>query len=316
MAIALAEQPTRARIGLDELADLKKRLAKLAVEDIDRKLAQGRADLNARNAVSVSNEGALNASGDFAVRISAAGKTPEFHQLNGDKALAKFNDALRAMKLPISLPESAAVDVPLRGTLTCHSEEARCRFAFLTPEEAVNVARNEIAMASASPATSATRDPHVYEDPAMGMRIFLPDDWKLARTEPGSFSHPRNTMFVKSGSMAMFMLTREHFEGSPELYLKMLDNFFSKKTEFRRFSEEKVTRDGLAGTRWKVSWNENGIAYSSTMEIFGAGDDYYRVTTLGPKEVYERNTEAFENVLHSVQFPMLRTNPRLLDPPN
>ena len=185
MAIASAEQPTRARIDLDDLADVTKRLAKLAGENTDTRIAQGRADLNGKNVTSVANEGALNASGDFVVRLSAAGKPTEFHQLNGDKTLAKFSDSLRATKLPISLPESSGVEVPLRGTLTCHSEEARCRFAFLTPEEAVNVTRDEIALASATPATSATRDPHVYDDPAMGMRIFLPDDWKLVKVEPG-----------------------------------------------------------------------------------------------------------------------------------
>jgi hypothetical protein len=96
----------------------------------------------------------------------------------------------------------------------------------------------------------------------------------------------------------------------------MLDNFFSKRTDFRRIKEEKVTRDGLTGTRWNASWNENGIVYFSAMEIFSEGDDYYRVTTFAPKEVYDRYTETFENVLHSVQFPMLRTNPHLLDPAN
>jgi TonB family protein len=212
MAIASAEQPSREGTDLDDLADVKKRLAKLAAGNTDGRIAQGRAALSARSVVSVANEGSLNASGDFAVRLSAAGKPTEFHLLNGDKTLATFGDSLRATKLPLSLPESSGVEVPLRGTLTCHSEESRCRFAFLTPEEAVNVTRNEIAMTSATPATSATRDPHVYDDPAMGMRIFLPDDWKLVRVEPGSFSHPRNTMFGKAGSTAMFMLTREHFE--------------------------------------------------------------------------------------------------------
>ena len=227
MAIASAEQPTRAPIDLDDLADVKKRLAKLAGENTDSSIAQGRADLNGKNIVSVANEGALNASGDFAIRLSAAGKPPEFHQLNGDKTLAKFSDSLQATKLPISLPETSRVEVPFRGTLTCHSEETRCRFAFLTPEDAVTVTRDEIALASATPATSASRDPHVYDDPAMGMRISLPDDWRLIRLEPGSSRRPRNAMFGESGSLAVFMLTREHFEGSLELYLKMLNNFFS-----------------------------------------------------------------------------------------
>ena len=49
------------------------------------------------------------------------------------------------------------------------------------------------------------------------------------------------------------------------------------------------------------------------MEMFGVGDDYYRIMTLAPKEIYERYAETFENVLHSLQFPMARANTHLLD---
>ena len=263
--------------------------------------------------MSVANEGALNASGDFAVRLSAAGKPTEFHQLNGDKTLAKFGDSLQATKLPISLPDSSGVEVPLRGTLTCHSEEARCRFAFLTPEEAVNVTRNEIAMASATPATGATRDPHVYDDPAMGMRIFLPDNWKLVKVEPGSFSHPRNAMFGKSGSLAMFMLTREHFKGSLELYLKVLDNFFSKRTDFRRTREEKVTRDGLIGTRWNVSWNEMELSIPPRWKYSARG----RITTASQRLRQKRSTTGTQKRSRTCCIRCnshVRTIPRFPDP--
>ena len=311
MGVASADLPTRARVDLDDLADAKKRLAKLAGGNGEGRIAQGRAGLSARNVLSVVNEGSVNGSADFAIRFSSAEKSPEFHQLNGDKSLAKFVDSLRTAKLPVFLPESAGIEVPLRGTLTCRSEERQCRFAFLSPEEAVNVARNEMAMASATPTT--THDPHVYDDPDVGMRVSLPDEWKLIRKEQGSFSRPHNAMFAKPGSTGMFMLTRERFEGSPELYLKVLDSSFSKRTDFKRAGEETVKRDGLTGTRWNVSWNDNGIVYSAVMEIFGVGDDYYRITTLAPKEVYGRYTETFENVLHSVQFPMQHVDPHLLD---
>jgi len=314
MAVASADQPTRARIDLDDLADARKQLAKLAEEGTDRAIKQGQADLSRKNVVLVANEGAISASADFAARLSTAGKPTEFRQLSGDKALAKFSESLQVAKLPVSLPEASGVEVPLRGTLTCHSEEPQCQFAFLSPDEAVNLARNEMALASTTPITRATHDPHVYDDPAMGMRVSLPDEWNIIKQERGSFSHPWNTMFGKPGSLAMFMLTRERFEGSPELYLKMLDKFFATRTDFKRSGEETVKRDGLTGTRWRVNWSESGIGYSSVIEVFGVGDDYYRITALAPKEVYDRYAEAFENVLHSVRFPTLHVNPQLLEP--
>jgi TonB family protein len=314
MAIASADQPKRTRVDLDDLADAKKQLAKLAAGNTDNRIKQGDADLSKKSVVLLANEGAVSASAEFGVRVAAPGKPSKFQQLNGDKTLEKVTESLQASKLPVFVPESSGVEVPLRGTLTCHSEEAQCRFAFLSPEEAVNMARNEMALASTTSAANATHDPHVYDDTAMGMRIFLPDEWKLVRVEPGSFSQPRNAMFGKSGSLAMFMLTRERFEGSLELYQKMLDRFFASRTDFKRAGEQTVKRDGLTGTRWNVSWNERGIDYSAVIEMFGEGDDYYRVTTLAPKDVYDRYAETFESVLRSVQFPMLRLNPHNLDP--
>ena len=312
MAVASAEQSTRGRIDLADLAGAKKQLTKLTDENPDILIKQARVDLNEKSVVLIPNAGMISASANFAVRLSMPGKSPDFRQLDGDKTLANFADSIRAAKLPVSIPESSDVELPLRAALTCHSEERQCRFAFFSPEEAVNLARNEMALAS-SAITSAARDPHEYDDPALGMRISLPDEWRLVKIEPGSFSRPRTAMFGKPGSAAMFMLTRERFEGSLDLYQKMLDRFFSNKPDYKRAGEDTVKRDRLTGARWNVSWNENGIVYSAVIEMFGTGDDYYRITTLAPKEVYDRYSTAFEDVLRSVPFPMLRANPPLLD---
>lgn len=93
----------------------------------------------------------------------------------------------------------------------------------------------------------------------------------------------------------------------------MIDRFVSSKAEYKRGGEETVKRDGLTGTRWNASWNDNGILYFAVTEAFGVGDDYYRITTLAPKEVYDRYAETFESIVRSLQFPMLHTNPHLLD---
>jgi len=316
MAIASADQPTRARVDADDLADLKKRLKRLAEGNANATIAQGNVDLKKKGVIAIPNEGSVDGSADFAVKVSTAGKPiTQFHQLNGDQALARFADLLPAARLPVSLPESTTIEVPLRGILTCRSGEKDCRFALLKLDEAVNLTRTEMALGSLKQETSTAKDPGVYDDAAMGMRISLPDDWKLIRVEPGSFSSPRNAMFGKPGSTAMFMLTREHFEGPIELYMKMLNRFFSQKVDFSRSGEEGVKRDGLTGTRWVVSWNENGIGYSSVIEMFSVGDDYYRMTTLAPKEVYGRYAETFEDMLRSVQFPMMRVDSHLLDSP-
>jgi TonB family protein len=312
MAVASADKQTRAKIDPDDIADAKVRLQRLAGGNANKEIERARIALSAMSVLTVQNAGEISGSGDFNVLLVGEG-TPQVRQVSGDTSLAKFAESLQAAKFPAHLPESAGMGVPLRGTLTCHSEQPQCRFTWLSPEEAVNVVRTEMAAASATPAPS-TRDPHIYDSPAMGMRVSLPDEWKLMREEPGSFSQPRNAMFGKPGTAAMFMLTREHMEGSSQLYEKMIDAFFSKRQDYKRAGEEEVKRDGMTGTRWNVSWNESGVPYTSVMEIYSVGDDHYRLTTLAPTEVYSRYAETFEDILHSVQFPMLRANPELVDP--
>ena len=82
------------------------------------------------------------------------------------------------------------------------------------------------------------------------------------REEPGHSPGRRNAMFGKSGTTAMFLLTREHMEGSSERYQMMSEAFFSKRQDYKRAAEEAVKRDGLTGSRLNVSWNENGVPYT------------------------------------------------------
>ncbi len=120
-------------------------------------------------------------------------------------------------------------------------------------------------------------------------------------------------MFGKTGSMAAFALAREHMESTPELYAKMLEKGLGMEAQFQRTGEETVKRDGLSGTRWTAIMTKNDVSYSFVTEFFTVGDDHYRLTAYAPKEVYDRYAETFANMMHSVTFPMLHTDPKLLE---
>lgn len=316
MAIASADLPTRSVVDPDDAADAKQRLEKLVgprakVGDL---INRGRTDLAAKTAVSIANVGKSSGSADFAFRLAGGEKPQQIRQISGDASLAKFADSLQLASIPIRIPQGAAVEIPFRGTLTCHSDENECHLALLSSEAAVDVARKEAASDTTALADTSVADPHSYNNPAMGMRISLADEWKLLKEERGSFSRPYNVMFNKPGSLGFFMLTREHLEGTPALYKQMIESGMSQRPEYKLNSEETVTHDGLTGTRWSASWKENGgVVYSSITEIFTVGDDHYRLTALAPKEVFDRYGEAFENMFRSVQFPMLHTDPRVLE---
>jgi TonB family protein len=314
MAVASADRPTRSNIDPYEVAEAKQRLAKLAGPNanIDNLIARGRTDLAAMAVISIPNRAKSSGSADFTLRV-AADKPLQVRQISGDASLAKFEGALQSVHFPVRIPEGAAVEIPLRGTLSCQPSESQCPFTLLTSETAVDLARKEAAIDSPSAADASAADPHIYDSPSMGMRISLPDEWKMVKEEPGSFSRPHNALFSKTGSMAYFMLTREHLEGTSDLYKKMLESFLSKHQDYKSNGEESVKRDGLDGARWIASWNQNGVAYHSVMEFFTVGDDHYRLTSLAPKEVYDRYAESFESMFRSVRFPMLHTDPRVLE---
>jgi hypothetical protein len=121
-------------------------------------------------------------------------------------------------------------------------------------------------------------------------------------------------MFGKPGSVAFFILARQHLEATPELYQHMIESSLSQQPEYKHNATEKMKRDGFSGARWSISWaDKGGVAYSSVMEFFSVGDEHYRVTAIAPKEIYDRYAETFENMFRSVQFPMLHTDPRMLE---
>ena len=112
----------------------------------------------------------------------------------------------------------------------------------------------------------------------------------------------------------MMVLTRERLESSPDLYRKMLDNYFSGQEEFSRTADKEITQDGIRGTRWDMTWKQKGITYKGVVEFFSVGDDHYRMTAAVPSELYPRYQQDFEDLLRTVKFPLLHVDSKLLDP--
>jgi TonB family protein len=310
MAVAAADLHTRFKPKEEDVADAKQRLKNLE-PNVDAAVERGRTDLQQLRVISIPNPAKATGEGDFLLRVTSD-KRIEAKRISGDSSLDPFTKSLQTAGILAPIPNNVNVEIPLRGTLTCKSEADPCRLAILTSDAAVDIARAEAA-SNVQVAESKSPDPHIYDSPAMGMRINLPDEWKVVREEPGSFSRPHNVMFGKPGSPAFFMLTRERLEGTADLYKKMLQSGLSQHLQYERTGEESVTRDGLRGTRWTMTWTEKEITYFVVTEFFTVGDDHYRMTALAPKETYDRYAESFANMMHSVTFPMLHADPKLLE---
>lgn len=309
MAIAAASRPGRFIPLETDVADARAKLAKLD-SNPDNLISKARHELEALNRISVQNTSQSAGEGDFLVLIGS--DPPVARQLSGQASLHPVTSSLEATRFPIRIPKNVNVQIPVRGSLVCKSDESQCQFSLLAADAAVDLAHKEMARDTAPPPASP-RDPHTFDSPVLGMRISLPDDWQVVKEEPGSFSRPHNVIFGKPGSLAMFVLTREHVEGGPDLYKKMLEAFFARESNYERKGEESVTRDGLSGTHWTMALSKENVPYMFVMEFFSIGEDHYRLTGLAPKEVYDRYAETFANIMHSVKFPMVHTDPRVLE---
>jgi len=310
MAVAAAGLSTRFKPRDEEVADARQRLKSLGA-NVDAAVEHASVDLEQVRTIAVSNASKVTGQGDFLLRITNHKKI-EVKRISGDASLDPFTRSLQSASLPVPIPHNVDVEIPLRGTLTCKSAAEPCRLAIFSPDAAVDMARIEAGTA-VQMADYKSTDPHVYDSPGLGMRINLADEWKVSSEDRGSFSRPHNVMFNKPGSLAFFMLTREHVESTPELYKKMLEAGFARESQYQRTGEETVKRDGLSGTRWTATMTKNEIAYFFETEFFTVGDDHYRLTALAPKDVYDRYAETFANMMHSVTFPMLHADPKILE---
>lgn len=298
----------------ESVDDAKRRLAKIMGSDkaASKRIEEARAELSMRSVVNIENVAKQSGSADF-VLIVAQGKSPQVRQVSGNQSLATFSTVVTSVTPPFSFPANTDIEITRRGTVNCSDANSACRFVLLSAQDALDLARRENASDVAKLIQSSLPDQHTYDNPAIGIKVSLPDEWQLISEERGSFSRPHNAILGKPGTLAYFMLTRERMEGSADLYQKMLEGFFSHHEEYRRSGEMQVKRDGISGTRWNLTWKDNGVIYTIITEFFSIGDDHYRVTALAPTEVFSRYSENFEEMLRSVHFPLLHSDPKLLD---
>jgi TonB family protein len=310
MAIAAADLNTRFKPTDEEIADAKERLKGLGV-NLNAALEHASTDLEQLRTFSVSNPSKAAGQADFLFRITNDKKV-EVSRISGDASLASFAESLQSANLPVPIPRNVNAEIPLRGTLTCKGGADPCHLAIFTSDAAVDLARIE-AGTTVQVADNKPTDPHIYDNPTLGMRISLPNDWRIMNEEPGSFSRPHSAMFGKPGSLAYFVLTREHMESTPDLYQKVLEARFAQEVQYQRTGEEPVKRDGISGKRLTATMTKNDIAYFFETEFFTVGDDHNLLTAFAPKDIYERYAEDLANMMHSVTFPLLHTDPKLLE---
>lgn len=153
-----------------------------------------------------------------------------------------------------------------------------------------------------------------YNNTSIGISASFPTDWKLVSEQTGSLTQSFVAVIGKPPSPVAVVLTREHLEATPEVYAKVVQQFLEKRDNYRRTAESNVTRDGITGKRWNITWSIRGVEYRGIIEFFTADDQHFRIFAMVPDDNYTRFASDFENVFTTIKFPQMHVSEKDLIP--
>ncbi len=156
----------------------------------------------------------------------------------------------------------------------------------------------------------AASKPYFYNK-NVGMRLWIPADWAKESEQEASFNQPSVVALRKSETLAHVVLVREVVEASADLYIRLFEQFSSRSFQkYHRSAEEKVTVDGIPGTKLTSTWIDGGIPYRAYIELFSAEKQHFRVVATAPLETFDRYRPVLEEMLNSLRFPDLHPSPQ------
>ncbi len=171
-------------------------------------------------------------------------------------------------------------------------------FEFLEPV----LARLRAGLPDTKVAVSETGQRYYVND-ELGIKILLPQEWELASEEKPSFARGQAVVLGRPGTLARVGLGREMLEASPELYKRLVEKHVIQATDnYRKLTEEKVSRSGLEGTKILCTATDHNIKVRYWVEIFSVENQHFRITAWAPEEVFDRYADTFSEMMSSVQF--------------
>ena len=151
-----------------------------------------------------------------------------------------------------------------------------------------------------------------YFNPDIGIKVHLPDGWRVVRQVKPSYTQPARAMVMKVGALATLVLAREHLESSAQMYRLLVERQLAKSADFEKTGADAISVDGVAGDRITYKFNLDKVELRGWVGFFSNGDEHYRMTALAPADIYDRYAPMYASMLRSVRFPWMHPDEKFV----
>lgn len=280
----------------DAVSASQDRLHALAESKYDDVLANARKELDSQRNVTIPNTSKHKGDAEFVVLVGNH-KAPRIRFVRGEESLKDLESAIVA-GIPSSQDE---YEIVRWSELHCEASTTQCHLTMLPARKGVLAQRRGH---SATITLQALADSNVFGSASLGMRFAVPGEWAKISESYSPQQGSDFVLFSKLGTLATLVLSRQHLEVNPEMYLSTMEEGFKKHGNYHRLSVASVVRDGLEGKRLIYNAQNEGGEWYGFVEVFTVGDQHYLIIGQSPRDMYQRYAAEFDNALRSLSFPM------------
>jgi TonB family protein len=147
-----------------------------------------------------------------------------------------------------------------------------------------------------------------YFNPDIGIKVHLPEGWRVVRQVKPGYAQPALAMVMKVGALATLVLAREHLESSAQMYRLLAEQQLAKSPDFEKTGADAISVDGVVGDRITYKFNHNKVELRGWVGFFSNGDEHYRIAALAPADIYDRYAPMYASMVRSVRFAWMHTD--------
>ena len=300
---SLRDTPFPQNDDLDATASAHERLAReMSPEQAKKSIEDAKKTLHATASVAIPNPSRQTGKAEFAILQAPEAAKSQARLMVGDKPLAAFADTLAAQAPKVSLPGDQDLELARWGKLNCPDGTSPCTFTIATSLQAITDQRQTLLKASPAPAIST---PGAYSSESLGVALQLPQGWSKTLESAGDSDDLAKVFFSKKNSLCSFSVLREQLQATEDTFNKLVESNLYKLENMHELSTASVVRDGLAGVRRTINFEQKGVTWHGIIEMFTAGDLHYELIATAPLDDFQPNSAELDKLFASVRFPQL-----------